>query len=363
MLFFAVTLPTLAHPLRPSVADVTVGRDRVEVSIRLTLEPLVAGMDLASLTDTNDSPLSGYHDRLRTLHPEVLEAAFQSVWPAIRSQFFLTAGETALTPDLLALRVPAVGDVERPRESVLTVGAALPDDGTPVRIGWSGTMGPLSVRHVSGERTGYTAILRSGEMSAPLPRAAVEQDDALQTFTRYVASGFHHIVPMGTDHILFVLGLFFYSLRLGPLLAQITAFTAAHTISLALAALGILSVPSSIVEPLIALSIVYVAVENMLGAQFGWARIAVVFGFGLLHGLGFATVLEEVGLQGGQFAAGLIGFNIGVELGQLIVVLAAFILVGLPFGHQPWYRARVAIPASAVIAAVGAWWTVTEVFL
>ena len=117
------------------------------------------------------------------------------------------------------------------------------------------------------------------------------------------------------------------------------------------------------VEPLIAASIVYVAVENIIGGRIGAFRVAVVFCFGLLHGLGFASVLGDVGLEAGRFVVGLIGFNIGVELGQLAVIAAAFLLVGLPFGKKSWYRMGVTIPVSLAIAAVGAWWTVERVFL
>jgi len=137
---------------------------------------------------------------------------------------------------------------------------------------------------------------------------------------------------------------------------QVTAFTLAHTVTLALASLKIVNLPSSIVEPLIAASIVYVAVENVLNIRLPVWRMAVVFAFGLLHGLGFAAVLGDVGLDSTRFALGLIGFNIGVEFGQLAVILAAFLLVGLPFRNKPWYRARIATPCSIAIALVGAFW-------
>lgn len=172
---------------------------------------------------------------------------------------------------------------------------------------------------------------------------------------RYLVLGFEHIVPKGLDHILFVLGLFLLSARLRPLLWQVTAFTAAHTVTLALASLELVTLPASIVEPLIALSIVYVAVENVwVRAMTPW-RPAVVFAFGLLHGLGFAGVLGELGLPEGQFLPSLVGFNLGVELGQLAVLAAAFCMLGL-FLSRPWYRKRVAVPLSLLIATVGLFW-------
>ena len=161
-----------------------------------------------------------------------------------------------------------------------------------------------------------------------------------------------------------LLGLFFFSLAWRPLLWQVTTFTLAHTFTLALASLQIVTLPASIVEPLIAASIVYVAVENVFsdGRLSRW-RTLIVFLFGLLHGLGFASVLGEIGLGQGRFVVSLIGFNIGVEIGQLLVIAAAFALVGYWFGRKPYYRAVFAIPASIAIGLVGAWWVIERVFL
>ncbi len=123
-----------------------------------------------------------------------------------------------------------------------------------------------------------------------------------------------------------------------------------------------MQVPPAVVEPLIAASIVYVAVENILTTTYRKSRTLVVFGFGLLHGLGFAAVLGEIGLDPARFITGLIGFNIGVELGQITVIALAYLAVGLWFGQKDWYRNVVAIPASLAIAIVGAFWFVQRVF-
>jgi hypothetical protein len=179
---------------------------------------------------------------------------------------------------------------------------------------------------------------------------------------QYVELGYVHIVPKGLDHILFVLGLFLLSAQLKPLLWQITAFTLAHTVTLALATtMDEVVLSASIVEPLIALSIVYVAVENCRTEELSKWRPAVVFGFGLLHGLGFAGVLQELGLPEGRFFSSLISFNVGVELGQLSVVLVAFLVLGW-FRNKDWYRSRVTIPASVVVALIAGYWTVERIF-
>jgi hypothetical protein len=174
----------------------------------------------------------------------------------------------------------------------------------------------------------------------------------------YLLLGFTHIVPKGLDHMLFVLGLFLLSMRARPLLLQVTAFTLAHSITLALSIYSVISLPARIVEPLIALSIAYVAFENVLVRDYRPWRPAIVFAFGLLHGLGFAGVLQELGLPREQLATALVAFNIGVEIGQLAVIAAAFLAVGWWFGRKHWYRQRVAIPASIAIALTGVYWTV-----
>jgi hypothetical protein len=191
------------------------------------------------------------------------------------------------------------------------------------------------------------------------PGAAPDEESVVGRFIRL---GFTHILPEGTDHILFVLGLFFFSVLLRPLLIQVTAFTIAHSITLGLSLLNIFSLPPRIVEPLIALSIVVVAVENIFFRKLRPSRFLIVFGFGLIHGLGFASVLKGLGLPEGQFLRVLVSFNVGVELGQLTVIAAASALT-LWMWKKPWYHRRVVVPASALIAAVGLFWFIQRLLL
>src|SRR6185295_15649805 len=149
--------------------------------------------------------------------------------------------------------------------------------------------------------------------------------------------------------------IFLLAVKLKPVLWQVSAFTLAHTITLALTVYGVVSLPPRIVEPLI-------AVENVFTAKLHAWRPLVVFCFGLLHGMGFAGVLTEIGLPRSEFVPALLAFNAGVECGQLTVILVAFLLVGLPFRGKPWYRERIVVPGSAGIAAVGLYWFVVRVF-
>ncbi len=180
------------------------------------------------------------------------------------------------------------------------------------------------------------------------------------TSATYLILGFEHILPLGLDHILFILGLFLLSRELKPLILQVSAFTLAHTLTLGLTMYGVISPPAHIVEPLIALSICYIAVENILTKRLTPWRPLVIFGFGLLHGMGFAGVLGELGIPEGSFVNALVSFNIGVELGQLFVIGLAFLCVRF-FYAFPWYRPFIVEPASLVIAAIGAYWTVERV--
>lgn len=351
-----------AHEIQPSVADVTLGPDTMTMQIRMILEAPVAGIDLEGLFNTNEAENSETYDRLRALDPVAMEAEFRRAWPGIRDRITIRAGDTAVVPRIVSVDIPPVGNAEIARLSTVTLAAALPRDGTPVVIGWAGDLGALVIRQ-QGIENGYTGFLTNGALTDPIAREAPDSQTALRAFLSYVYVGFDHILPKGLDHILFVLGLFFLALKIRPLLWQVSAFTLAHTMTLALGALGIVRIPASIVEPLIAASIVYVGVENVLSRGLTPWRPAVVFCFGLLHGLGFASVLTDFGLGSSHFVPKLIGFNVGVELGQLTVIAIAFLTVGLMFGRQDWYKTAVANPASIAIALVGGWWVVQRTVL
>jgi len=204
-----------------------------------------------------------------------------------------------------------------------------------------------------------TQWLEGGESSAPL--AVTLQAPApgrLSTAWRYLRLGFTHIVPHGLDHMLFVLGIYLLSRRARYVLWQVSAFTVAHSITLGLSMYGLVSVPSRIVEPMIALSIAYVAIENVFLSELKSWRIGLVFGFGLLHGMGFAGALKELGLPHSEFLTALLTFNVGVEAGQLAVIATAFLLVGWHFARRDWYRTRVVVPASMLIACTAVYWTI-----
>jgi hypothetical protein len=225
---------------------------------------------------------------------------------------------------------------------------------------WTFASYAMTVRRGATENPA-TVWLEGGQSSAPfalaMPGATI---DRLSTALRYLKLGFTHILPNGFDHMLFVLGIFLLSRRPKTVLAQVSAFTVAHSITLGLSMYGLVSVSPRIVEPAIALSIAYVAIENIILSELKSWRIALVFGFGLLHGMGFAGALKELGLPRSEFVTALVTFNVGVEAGQLAVIGAAFLLVGWGFSRQTWYRSHIVVPASVMIACTAVYWTVVR---
>ena len=350
-----------AHELRPAIANVEISQTEIQIELLVTVETLLAGIDLTEISDTDDAPEAEIYDALRALSDTTLAARVRSDWPRLVKDFVLDGAEDIR---LLDVQVISESDIELPRDTKLMLVADLLPGTGPVSFGWIAQNGGLIVRHGSGDDA-YAGFLESGE-SLPLPRSGAVEESDISVFWRFVVEGFEHIVPKGLDHILFVFGLFLFSLSWRPLLLQITSFTLAHTVTLGLATLSVISIPAAqmwLVEALIAVSIAYVAVENIWRPKLNWWRIVVVFGFGLLHGLDFASVLGDLGLVQGQFILSLIAFNIGVEFGQLAVILMAFLVLRLPFGESVYYRRLVVIPCSAAIAMVGIWWAIERTFL
>lgn len=191
---------------------------------------------------------------------------------------------------------------------------------------------------------------------------ALEKAPVGEVVWYYLKLGFAHIIPQGFDHILFVAGLCLLSTKVKTIIWQATAFTIAHSITLALSMKNIIVAPPAIVEPIIALSIVFIAVENMLISELKPWRVLLVFLFGLIHGLGFASSLNEIGLPPGKFYTSILSFNLGVELGQIAVIFSMFLLIIIPLRNKSWYRKAVVNSLSVLIGLVAAYWTVERVF-
>ena len=191
---------------------------------------------------------------------------------------------------------------------------------------------------------------------------ALEKAPTTDVVWYYLQLGYIHILPQGFDHILFVAGLCLLSNKIKVIIWQATAFTVAHSITLAMSMKNIIVAPNVVVEPIIALSILFVAVENLLLSELKPWRIILVFMFGLIHGMGFASSLNEIGLPRNKFLTSILSFNVGVELGQISVILAVFFLLVLPFGKRNDYRKWIVSPLSVIIGITALYWTIQRVF-
>lgn len=360
--FLAIAGPARAHEIRPAIASVSFSADGYDIDISVNMEAVIAGVSPRH-KDTDESPNARQYNRLRELPPKALEQKVREFLPRYLEGVAVDFDNRRAAPALCALAVPEVGDTARARLTRVHLCGQVPPGARAFRWAYAKEFGDSILRLpavAGGEPVGLW--LKDGEESEPyIFGIGLDRKTGAQIAAQYTVLGFTHILPKGLDHILFVLGLFLLSTRWKPLLVQVTAFTLAHTLTLGLSVYGILSLSPAIVEPLIAASIAYVAVENLLTVELKPWRAFVVFGFGLLHGLGFAGVLEEIGLPRSEFLTALLSFNVGVELGQLTVILSAYLLIGLWWKRKNWYRARLVQPLSALIAAVGVYWTVERI--
>ncbi len=372
----ALAAPAAAHNLTPTRATLVLRPARYDLSLEVGWHALSAGATdpeaaqryLSDQLHLVGSARAAWLDRLRVFFRAAarlrcdgrdqplaftfpaLEDAAQAELPAetlptldVEATGTLPpgTGRCALEPsaDLgsiaLAVRRPDVAPDDR---RLLTPGEASP---------------PFAL---AGDASNGVMAERATADASPSPRPPEP------TLVTYLVSGFEHILPGGIDHVLFVLGLFFLGAGTRLLLYQVTAFTVAHSLTLALGLLGWARLPAGVVEPAIAASIAFVALENLYARDVSARRrVGLVFAFGLLHGLGFAGALQAAELPMGRLLTTLLGFNLGVEGGQL-AVLAGAALLTLRARRWGRYEAVIRRPACLAIAGMGLYWTVIRLF-
>ena len=375
--------PALSHEIRPAIIDINLDDNgHYTMAIKVNLEAMIAGIG-PSVSNTNESESAQRYDELRVMPPDYLAQEFLLFEPTLIENINLRFDNQAQALAVKNIDIPPVGDLELARDSVLHFSGKVPPGSKTLSWQWHKRFGNAALRISSPDQPElFSTYLLDGKQSEAIPLANASRTDnsacdevqksknpggcinsasstfmsKWNVFKNYLEVGFVHIIPKGLDHILFVVGLFLLSTSLRPLLIQVTTFTLAHSVTLALGIYGIINIPAAIVEPLIAASIVYVSIENIFLKHLSKWRPVVVFLFGLLHGLGFASVLTEIGLSPNNFVTGLVAFNLGVEFGQLTVIAICFLLVGIWFGKKPWYHERITVPASIVIALIATYW-------
>ena len=363
LFFFASTINS--HEIKPAIVDLIISDGQASIDFKINAEQIFAGVDASQYQDTNDAPQAELYDQYRKKNEEELKQDIQQNWNLFQDQITINGLEGS-SLSLVDLMIDQDVNPEYPRDTNLKTEAPLNQN--EITIQFATELGPVVIRQfedISKENMIFSTYLQPGEISAEL--SPLSQATMSQTIIEYIILGMEHIVPKGLDHILFIFGVFFFAVKLKPLLWQVTMFTLAHSLTLILASLKLVFIPASIIEPLIALSIGYVAFENIFQRQSKFhsrsntIRYAVIFFFGLIHGLGFAFVLEDIGLPTGQLILSLLSFNIGVEIAQIGLVVLAYLLMFYP-SKQLWYRKAIQIPCSLVIGLIGIYWFFERVF-
>jgi len=363
LFFFSSTINS--HEIKPAIVDLIIADGQASIDFKINAEQILSGVDASQYQDTNDAPQAELYDKFREKNEEELKQDIQQNWNLFQDQITINGLEGS-SLSLIDLMIDQDVNPEYPRDTNLKT--EVPLNQNEITIQFVIELGPVVIRQfedISKENMIFSTYLQPGEISAEL--SPVSQATMSQTIIDYIILGMEHIVPKGLDHILFIFGVFFFAVKLKPLLWQVTMFTLAHSLTLILASLKMVFIPASIIEPLIALSIGYVAFENIFQRQGEFhsrsnaIRYAVIFFFGLIHGLGFAFVLEDIGLPTGQLILSLLSFNIGVEIAQIGLVVLAYILMFYP-SKQLWYRKAIQIPCSLVIGLIGIYWFFERVF-
>ncbi len=352
-----------ADVVKPALIEINLFADgKIRVEVRTSLEALLTGIN-GRFKNTQDAPGAEQYDIYRQQSAAQLALSFQSFEQQFVEAVKLTADKQRLKLGIRSIDIPEPGYTKVPRTSTIVLSGSLVGDANYLQWYYPAKLGEHAVRvKLNDEARQYWhwsdyQWIRQDLVSEPFPiKGFLGQTSWMQVLKTYVEAGFLHILPLGMDHILFILGLFLMSRRLNPLVWQATIFTLAHSITLSLSTLGLFELPASIVEPLIDLSIAYIAIENIWLKNLSKTRLWVVFGFGLLHGLGFAAMLLEFGLPDDAYLVALLGFNLGVEAGQIVILLVAWLGLGFWCRQWPGYRQWIVIPASALIAMVGIMW-------
>ena len=364
LLFSLWTGVARADVVKPALIEISVHTSgKVHVDLRASIEALLTGIN-ARYRNTQDAPNAAEYDALRVLPPDALREKFVPFEKRLLEKIEMLADGLEVELAIDKVTIPEPGYTKVPRISVIELTGTLDRSTKELEWYYPAEFGDnaVRVRQVDEENEQWHwsewQWIRDDSVSKPFPLDELfTRLPVHEVVLNYISIGFDHILPNGTDHILFIVGIFLLSVQLRPLLWQVTMFTIAHTITLGLAMTGYLDIPERIVQPLIALSIAWIGIENVFLPHLSRHRLVIVFAFGLLHGIGFADALAEFGMPDDAFLTALISFNIGVELGQVAIIGLCLVAFGLWFRNRGWYRNLFVIPASLFIAAVGLFWT------
>jgi len=372
-LIFIISLSqtSYADVVKPALIEISTNtKGRVDIEIRASIEALLTGIN-GRYKNTKDAPNADQYDTLRKLHSESLTLKFNQFSALFLQKITLKDNNNNKIPlTIKSITIPEVGYIKAPRISLITLTAQL--DTTTQSLQWYYPLAfgdnAVRLKQVNEVESKWHwsewQWLRKDQFSDSFSLKEIFSKRPLHhVIIEYIVIGFEHIIPLGLDHILFILGIFLLNTQLKPLIQQVTLFTLAHTLTLGLSINGIINLPANIIEPLIALSIAYVGIENIFAHQLNKLRLLVIFLFGLIHGMGFASALADFNMPENTFMITLISFNIGVELGQLAIIALAYFSVTIWFKEKDWYRRGIVIPSSLFISIIGIYWAIERLEL
>jgi hydrogenase/urease accessory protein HupE len=351
-----------AHEIKPSIADFNYDENYLNVEVRLNAELILSNIDASNISNTNSSPLTEIYDRYRLLNKKDLENSLLESWKDISSNIDIKINNKLKKIDLIKIDTQDVKNFEISRDTLISFRGLLNQKSENFTFKWIKNYGPIILRENNDlklEDELVTEYLQSGTESDRIFFNENNFRSMFVSFTKFFVLGIQHIIPKGLDHILFIFGLFLFSSSLNKLIKQITIFTIAHSITLIFVSLSLIKINPQIVEPIIALSIVYVGLENIFKNYIKeYMRYVVILFFGLLHGLGFALVLSDIGFRSSKLFINLISFNIGIEVAQISIILFLYLLIAIKFANNKYYRITFQIPSSILIASIGLYWFV-----
>src|SRR5438094_595989 len=344
LLILLLARPAVAHPVPFSYLDVLLQPGMIEGSLTVHIYDLAHDLQIAPMERLLDSSFvtereTAIHNLLtprfgvatdgRPLHPEWLRWEILKERESVRFHF-------------------RYSNVAPP--GVVSISAKMftydPQHQTFVNIYERDSLSSQQILDINHTQTEYFAGTRQG---------------VLAVVRKFIPAGIHHIL-IGPDHLLFLVGLLLLGGSIRRLAMVVTSFTIAHSVTLSLAALNILTPPARIIEPAIALSIVYVGADNLLAQGGRDVRAWIAFAFGFIHGFGFANVLREMELPRRALGWSLFSFNVGVEIGQLLVVVAVASTFVVLRSRSEWARRRLVLAGSVVVIVAGTFWFVQRVF-
>ena len=351
---------SISHEIKPSIADFTYDENFLNIKIRLNAELILSNIDASKISNTNSSSLSDIYDKLRILNTIELENLFKSSWQEISTNIDIKINNETKKINLINIEVEDIKNFEISRDTHIYLQVLLNNNSEYFTFSWIKKYGPIILRENSNHKLEdelFTEYLQSGIESNQFSFNEKNFKNRLNSFIKFFVLGVQHIIPKGLDHILFIFGLFLFSSSLKKLITQITIFTIAHSITLIFVSLSLMNINPQIVEPIIALSIVYVGIENIFKNYVKeYLRYVVILFFGLLHGLGFALVLSDIGYRSTDLFINLISFNIGIEVAQISIVLVLYLLVASNFAKNKNYRMFFQVPSSILISSIGLYW-------